>query len=133
MFNQETGTLFLGFAKKRNCQNCNNVNIMSVKASYMKDGVLYIKATESLYFADVYIMCPTCEHQTRIPIGGSSWVNKDKEEGKKKIYTELESGKEYTKMWFDKLHPTRKEEYIEHLKVLRKEVANHSLIEYLTY
>lgn len=102
MFVQEWGTVLIGFAGKNKCPHCNNETIRQIRQGYYKVSVLGWVPLGSVQ-QTVWIACPVCE--IRRGIVDTHFMARPfaSEEKWQLLHNLLDSGKDYTKIWINRL------------------------------
>ncbi len=120
---QEHGTKLIGFTKKRSCIRCKNETHLQIRQDYVKSRGFGFIPMGTRHFK-VRLICPVCKNEdllTRASIFSTG-----------DYYAELEqnlmSGKEYTKLWYESLNETDKQEYLKRLNSLKA----HSFVKYIS-
>ena len=117
----ETGTHFLGFTKKFTCSNCHNETEHVLRQAYQKQTLLIVPIANKN--STVYINCPICEKKENI-LTSKFWSSAEKLSN---VIALLESGKEFTKVVFNKMDFKEQEALLKRLNKLEA----HSVVRYL--
>jgi hypothetical protein len=123
MFLSESGTKLLGFAGKMQCSHCNNLVLMQVRQEFLKQSWVFIPMGTTHFYA--FLFCPTCE--VKKEVDESKGVFQDKKDYERRLSKYLDDGKEFSKIWINKLAPKEKEEILKRLNSTNM----HALVKFI--
>ena len=123
MLFREYGSKMLGFTKEMKCNHCNGESPQQVRQDYVKQTVFLIPIPS--HDNRIFLFCPICENKENLSALKPMFSSQQK---MNYILELLDSGKEYTKYWLEKLDFKEKEEV---LKSLNK-INAHSVVRFVS-
>ena len=114
MLHQQFGVCLIGFTKRIHCLNCNNNTPLQVCQDYVKSRAFLIAA--GTQYSSVFTICPVCETKIYITKWSPRFASSKTIQ---EIVTVLNEGREYTKIWFEKLDPTEQQDTLKRLNSLK--------------
>lgn len=106
------GSNYLGFTKPYKCSNCNNVGMMSVMQTYVKQSLFFVPIAN--VNNNVYAQCGTCE-------AGFNLFNRQlfgEDERKQELLEIMEGGKEEFKKFLKNIDYKSREDILKRLNKL---------------
>ena len=107
-----SGSSYLGFTKPYKCSNCNNVGMMSVKQTYVKQSLFLIPIAN--VNNNVYAQCSTCE--VAFDLFKRQLIGEDKR--KQELLEIMDGGKEAFKIFLNEIDHKSREDILKRLNKL---------------